>query len=86
MIDVTTPATYYRYTYNWNGSIQGWANENIFENKPIKKELPNLQNFYMIGQWVQPGGGVPTVFISGRDVAQIICKREQKVFNISSNV
>jgi phytoene dehydrogenase-like protein len=85
MIDVATPATYYRYTHNWNGSIQGWANENIFENKPIKKELPKLQNFYMIGHWVQPGGGVPTSFLSGRDVAQIICKREKKRFIVLEN-
>jgi phytoene dehydrogenase-like protein len=80
MIDVATPATYYRYTYNWNGSIQGWSNGNIFENKPIKKQLPNLKNFYMIGQWVEPGGGVPTVFMSGRNVAQIICKQEKIAF------
>ncbi len=80
MVDVATPVSYHRFTHNWKGSIQGWANENIFENKPIKKELPKLQNFYMIGQWVQPGGGVPTAFLSGRDLAQIICKRERKSF------
>ncbi|MFC2026786.1 hypothetical protein ACFLUX_02295 [Chloroflexota bacterium] len=81
MVDVTTPATYKRYTSNWRGSTQGWANENIFKGNPFKKELPGLSNFYMVGQWVEPGGGVPTVFKSGRDLAFIICKKDNKSFN-----
>jgi phytoene dehydrogenase-like protein len=82
MTDVATPATFQRYTGNWKGSIQGWDNENIFSQKFIKKELPNLKNFYMTGQWVQPGGGVPAVFLNGRDLAKIICKRENREFSI----
>jgi len=27
----------------------------------------------MAGQWVEPGGGVPTAIMSGRHVAEIIC-------------
>ncbi len=80
MIDVATPATYIRYTGNWKGSIQGWANENIFKANPFKKELPGLKNFFMIGQWVEPGGGVPNAFKSGRDLAQIVCKKDRKRF------
>jgi phytoene dehydrogenase-like protein len=80
MIDVATPATFHRYTHNRKGSIMGWAAKDIFEKNPFKKELKNLKNFYMIGQWVQPGGGVPTSFLSGRDIAQIICKRDNKSF------
>lgn len=80
MVDITTPATYKRYTGNWRGSTQGWANENIFKSNPFKKELPGLSNFYMVGQWVEPGGGVPTAFKSGRDLAYIICKRDKKSF------
>ncbi|MFX0087969.1 MAG: phytoene desaturase family protein [Candidatus Hodarchaeota archaeon] len=80
MIDVATPTTFYRYTNNWKGSIMGWAAKDIFEKNPFKKELKSLKNFYMIGQWVHPGGGVPTAFLSGRDVAQIICKRDHKAF------
>ncbi len=44
------------------------------------KTLPGLDNFYMAGQWVQPGGGLPTAILSGRDVAQIICKNDKKKF------
>lgn len=82
MIDVATPTTFHRYTNNWKGSTQGWANENLFANKPIKKELPDLNSFYMIGHWVIPGGGVPNAFMSGRTVAQIICKKEKKRFRV----
>jgi phytoene dehydrogenase-like protein len=81
MIDVSTPATINRYTGNWQGSIQGWANENLFDMKKVEKELPNLDNFFMIGHWVQPGGGVPMAFLSGRNIVQIICKRVNKQFN-----
>lgn len=80
MVDVATPATYIKYTGNWNGSSQGWANENIFKKNPFKRQLPGLKNFYMIGQWVEPGGGIPTVFRSGRDLAQIICKKDKRGF------
>jgi phytoene dehydrogenase-like protein len=80
MVDVTTPATYHRYTNNWKGSIQGWDQENLFQSNPFKKQLSNLVNFYLTGHWVEPGGGVPTAFKSGRDVAQIICKKEKKKF------
>jgi len=42
----------------------------------MSKILPGLQDFYMIGQWVEPGGGVPAVALSGRNVIQIICKAD----------
>ncbi|MFX1424584.1 MAG: phytoene desaturase family protein [Promethearchaeota archaeon] len=82
LIDVATPATFHRYTGNWKGSIQGWDNENIFSRKFIKKELPNLENFYMTGHWVQLGGGVPNVFLNGRDLAKILCKKENVKFSV----
>jgi phytoene dehydrogenase-like protein len=80
MIDVTTPATYHRYTNNWKGSIQGWDQENLFQGNPFNKKMKTLDNFYLTGHWVEPGGGVPTAFKSGRDVAQIICKSLNKKF------
>jgi len=80
MVDVATPATYIRYTGNWRGSTQGWVNENIFKPNPVKKELPGLSDFYMAGQWVEPGGGVPNALKSGRDIAQIICMKDKKRF------
>ena len=46
----------------------------------MKKTLPGLANFYMAGQWVEPGGGLPAVAMSGRNVIQIICKKEKQKF------
>ena len=28
--------------------------------KGLPRRLPGLDDFYMVGQWVQPGGGLPT--------------------------
>ncbi len=38
----------------------------------MKKTLPGLKNFYMAGQWVEPGGSIPKVILSGRNVTQVI--------------
>jgi phytoene dehydrogenase-like protein len=46
----------------------------------MDKTLPGLENFYMAGQWVEPGGGVPTAAMSARNVLQMICKRDGKPF------
>lgn len=48
--------------------------------KGMRKTLPGLDNFYMIGQWVEPGGGLPVVAISGRDIMQIICHKDGRKF------
>ena len=46
----------------------------------LDNTLPGLANFYMVGQWVEPGGGLPPAAISGREVIQMICKRDGKPF------
>ncbi len=80
VIDVSTPATVIRYTNNWKGSFEGWLLTPGVGLKQMKKTLPGLDNFYMAGQWVQPGGGLPTAILSGRNVTQIICKKDKKRF------
>ena len=49
----------------------------------LRKTLPGLEDFYMAGHWVEPGGGLPAVLMSGRNVAQIICKKDKKKFTTS---
>jgi phytoene dehydrogenase-like protein len=46
----------------------------------MKKTLPGLTNFYMAGQWVQPGGGLPSALMSGYHVMQIICRQDNQDF------
>ncbi|MFH1646382.1 MAG: NAD(P)/FAD-dependent oxidoreductase [Chloroflexota bacterium] len=80
MRDVATPVTWERYTGNWRGSYEGWLPKLGDFLKRMSKTLPGLDNFYMAGQWVEPGGGLPTAAMSGRNVTQIICKRDKRPF------
>ena len=81
--DIATPATFQRYTGNWKGSVQGWLpGKNIIAQSPVKSELPGLKDFYFIGQWTIPGGGLPVAVKSARDVAQTICHRLKVPFRI----
>jgi phytoene dehydrogenase-like protein len=79
-VDVSTPATVIRYTNNWKGSYEGWLPTKQTGLQGLKKTLRGLENFYMIGQWIEVGGGVPTALLSGRNVTQIICKKDKKKF------
>jgi len=38
-------------------------------------------NFYMAGQWVQPGGGVSLAISSGRDLVKTLREQEGKEFS-----
>jgi phytoene dehydrogenase-like protein len=80
MYDVATPMTWERYTGNWRGSYEGWLPKPGDFTKRMSKTLPGLDNFYMAGQWVEPGGGLPTAAMSGRNVTQIICKKDKRRF------
>ena len=81
MRDVATPTTWERYTGNWQGTFLGWRISTKTLRMRLTKTLPGLRNFYMAGQWVEPGGGgVPTAAMSGRNVTQIICKGDKRSF------
>lgn len=74
--DVATPLSYERYTGNWQGSSCGWLltkQTMLMMLRGMRKTLPGLSHFYMIGQWVEPGGSVPVVAMSGRGAIQQIC-------------
>jgi len=68
------------FANSWKGSFEGWFPGAGSFKRRMKKELPGLKNFYMVGQWVEPGGGLPTSLMSGRGAAQVICKRDGKAF------
>lgn len=79
MVDVATPLTFERYTGNWKGSFEGWqiTPQNAYTvMKPMPLTLPGLQNFYLCGQWVAPGGGLPTGVMFGRRLVQMLCKQD----------
>jgi phytoene dehydrogenase-like protein len=80
MIDVATPSTFTHFTNSWKGSFEGWlmTPETGFRNLP--HSLPRLKGFFMCGQWVAVGGGLPRVMLSGREVAQLICHADRRPF------
>jgi phytoene dehydrogenase-like protein len=83
MVDVATPITFEQYTGNWQGSFEGWliTPQNAFTvMKPMSQTLPGLGNFFMCGQWVEPGGGLPTGVMSGRWLLQALCKEDGTKF------
>lgn len=84
VVDVATPLTTERYTGNWQGSFEGWRltteNMAMMFNGKFPHTLPGLENFYMVGQWVEPGGGLPTAGMSGRAMMQKICKEDGRKF------
>lgn len=82
-MDEATPLSYERYTGNWQGATTGWLLTK--ETMPmmiqgVSKTLPGLQNFYMAGQWVEPGGTVTLAAASGRNAIQLICHADGKTF------
>jgi phytoene dehydrogenase-like protein len=83
MTDVSTPATLVRYTGNWQGSFEGWLPTPEWLVKTVPRTLPGLDGFWMVGQWVAPGGGLPSGPMSARQVQQLICKRDGVKFRTS---
>ncbi|MBN1330720.1 MAG: NAD(P)/FAD-dependent oxidoreductase [Candidatus Heimdallarchaeota archaeon] len=80
VIDVSTPATFIRYTNNWQGSYEGWLPSMQFTGNSITETLPGLSNFYMVGHWTRPGGGLPPAAMSAKKIISIICKEDGREF------
>jgi phytoene dehydrogenase-like protein len=78
--DLSTPLTFWNKARSWRGAFEGWMpnREGIFGH--VKKTLGNLRGFYMAGQWVEPGGGVPTAILSGRQATQLLCADASHTF------
>ena len=85
-VDEATPLSYERYTGNWQGATTGWllTKETLpMMIQGVPKTLPGLDNFYMAGQWVEPGGTVALAAASGRNAIQTICAADGRPFNAS---
>jgi phytoene dehydrogenase-like protein len=83
MTDVATPYTYWRYTYNYQGSYMGWSPTPKVLTQMIERTLPGLSNFLLAGQWVTPGGSVPASMMTGRNAIEILCQKEKQKFTTS---
>ena len=74
--DVSTPATVIRLTSNWRGSMEGWLPTPKIGLRPLPNRLPGLANFYMAGQWIMPGGGLPGGLMSARAAIRDLCAQD----------
>lgn len=80
-LDLTTPATYNRYTHNYRGSSQGWSPlNNILRSFCVRPTFPRLKNFMMVGHWQKAGGGLPVAIHTSRCVAWKICNNFGRQF------
>jgi phytoene dehydrogenase-like protein len=79
MTDLATPLTYWQTARAWRGAFEGWL-----PTSPtlahVPKTLSGLEGFYLAGQWVEPGGGVPMATMSGRHVVELICAARGQPF------
>lgn len=78
--DVSTPATVVRYTGNWKGSMEGWLLTPATGFKSLRTTLPGLQRFLMVGQWVMPGGGLPSGLMTARAAIAAVCNHDRVPF------
>jgi phytoene dehydrogenase-like protein len=84
--DVATPLSYERYTGSWQGSSCGWLltrETMMMMIQGMDKTIPDLEQFFMAGQWVEPGGSVPVVAASGRNVVRVLCHQDGREFTTS---
>jgi phytoene dehydrogenase-like protein len=80
---VTTPLSFERATGNWQGASSGWllTKDTLpLMIKGIPKRLPGLENFAMVGQWTEPGGSLPIVALSGRNLVYELCREDGREF------
>ncbi len=81
--DVATPTSCERYTGSWRGSSQGWIMttewlKTYVSGNQLPKTFPGVAGFHLIGQWTEPGGGLPPAARHGRNVIRAIMKSEGK--------
>lgn len=80
LVDVATPYTFWRFARSYRGAYGGFLPTIETLKGHIPKKLPGLAGFYMAGQWVEPGGGVPTALLSGRQAVELLCHDDKRAF------
>lgn len=86
MTDVATPYTTWRYTLNHHGAYEGFLPTPETITAAVDRTLPGLDGFFMAGQWVMPGGGVPPSLFSGRHAVELLCRWDGRDFVRSSSL
>lgn len=80
MTDVATPHTFWRYGRVHRGAYEGWLPTPETQKRKLERTLPGLKGFHLVGQWVEPGGGVPPALFGGRHLVQRLCHEDHRAF------
>jgi phytoene dehydrogenase-like protein len=64
--------------------MEGWLVAPGDSFKPLPNMLPGLNKFMMVGQWVLPGGGLPSGPMTARSAIKAICRRDHVPFEVHS--
>jgi hypothetical protein len=48
--------------------------------QPLRNALPGLGHFLMVGQWVMPGGGLPSGLFTARSALRAVCRADHVPF------
>jgi phytoene dehydrogenase-like protein len=77
-VDVATPVTHARMAGVWKGAYEGWNFDRATCRIRFPQTLPNLEGFYMTGQWIKPGGGLTAAMTTGNETIELIRKEEDR--------
>jgi len=70
VLELATPVTLERYTDNRGGAYVGWKYSPDQAQAHFPQESP-VENLFLCGHWVAPGGGVSNVMVGGNNAAEI---------------
>lgn len=60
--------------------MQGWLLTPGMGFRPLRNTLPGLRHFMMAGQWMMPGGGLPSGLITARLAVRALCRQDGRPF------
>jgi phytoene dehydrogenase-like protein len=78
--DVATPLTAIRYTGVYKGAYTGFVPTPRSIRDSLPMTIPGLRGFYLAGQWLFPGGGLPPAAQSGKWAVQRLCRQDRREF------
>ena len=83
VVDVATPLTDIKYTGVYKGAFEGFLPTSKNMTLSLKHTVKGLDNLYLTGQWLFPGGGLPPSAQSGKWLFQWIAKKDKKKFKVA---
>lgn len=74
VLELGTPRTMQRYTSNYKGAVYGYSQNVKQAGRHRLSQITPIDNLFLVGAWVNPGGGYEGCISSGMIVAQKIDK------------